>query len=231
MTVRWIAMLASGLALLAAPSLAQENRFYASVSGLYVMPNDSEVESETGGYTLSSNLSMESGYGFTAAAGYGADIGLRGELELGYRSGDFEKFQGYELTGQNVNVGSDRPIPYKGSFSILTVMANGIFVAEIWKLRPYFGGGIGVGFAKAEEDAQTLILPVGQNNVEVPSEGDEGEDTVIVYQAMLGIAYPLSEAAEARLGYRYFAAAEGDYSGMKANFSSHDVEVGIRFAF
>ena len=217
--------------LLAGDAIGQENRPYLSFSGLYVMPSASEVETEAGGYDLASDLTMRNGFGFAVALGYGSDTGLRGELEIGHRSVDFEEFDGFRVTGQDVDVSFEGKLPYEGSLRLWTVMANGIFAAEIWRVRPYFGGGIGVAFAKAAEDAQSWAVNVDGSDETISSEGGDANDTLLAYQAMVGIGYPLSEAVEVRLGYRYFGTGEGDYDGLKASFSSHNVEAGIRFTF
>lgn len=195
------------------------------------MPNTSEVEAEVRDHTVSSDIEMKNGFGFAAAVGYGADVGLRGELEVAHRSVDFEKLDGLKIEGSTLSTTFEGTLPYDGSLTLWTVMANGIFAAKVWKVRPYFGGGVGVAFAKAKEDAQSWTLNVNGSNETISAAGVDANDTVMAYQAMLGIGYPLSEAVEARLGYRYFATGEGDYDGLEASFSSHNVEAGIRFRF
>ena len=230
----------AALALLtaSAPALAQDNRFYASVSGLYVMPRAAAVELDVDvpgnpvtRHTVGSDLAMKNGFGFAAAAGYGADAGLRGELEIGHRSVDFEEFDGVRVSGPTINASFDGKFPYEGSVRLWTVMANGIFAAEIWRVRPYFGAGVGVAFAKVTEDAQSATVGVGNDAQTVSTDGGDANDTVMAYQAMLGVGYPLSDAVEVRLGYRYFATAEGEFDGFKASFGSHNIEAGIRFRF
>lgn len=225
----------AALAMLTAPALAQDNRFYASVSGFYVMPRAAEVELDVDAgnakHTVVSDLAMKNGFGFAAAAGYGADVGLRGELEIGHRSVDFEEFDGVRVSGPAINANFDGKFPYEGNVRLWTVMANGIFAAEIWRVRPYFGAGVGVAFAKATEDAQSATVVVDGNEQTIGTEGGDANDTLVAYQAMLGVGYPLSEAVEVRLGYRYFATAEGEFDGFKASFGSHNIEAGIRFLF
>ena len=48
------------------------------------------------------------------------------------------------------------------------------------------------------------------------------KSTEIAYQALAGVAYPMSEAAEIRLGYRYAKASD---------YGSHNIEAGILFRF
>ena len=41
----------------------------------------------------------------------------------------------------------------------------------------------------------------------------------------------MSDSAEARFGYRYFATGEADFDGTKADYSSHNLEIGLLFRF
>ncbi len=224
----------SVLALAPVSAFAQENtslintdNLYISLAGLYVMPEDSELSTEVLGHTATSDLSMKSGIGFLAALGFGDDVGFRGELELGRRSSDFDKLNGLTVSGPTVNGSLEGSAPYDGSISTWTVMANGIGATEVWELRPYIGAGLGFAFADAKEEAQAWQF--GDQVLE--SEGGDATDTMLAYQLMLGVAYPMSDAAEIRLGYRYFGTNEGEFDGIKASLSSHNVEVGIRFRF
>ena len=114
-------------------------------------------------------------------------------------------------------------------------MANGILAIDSgWKIRPYFGAGIGLARHKATIGGGYVVSPQGEAT---PYEGGaSGNDTVVAYQAMLGIAYPLSEKFEARLGYRYFATGDAEMGnpeviGSKWGYDSHNFEAGILFRF
>ena len=54
---------------------------------------------------------------------------------------------------------------------------------------------------------------------------------VFGYQALAGVAYPMSETTEIRGGYRYFAATKGKFDDIEASFASHNFEVGLLFRF
>ena len=224
----------SVLALAPMSAFAQENtslfntdNLYISLAGLYVMPEDSELSTEVLGHTVTSDLSMKSGIGFLAALGFGDDVGLRGEIELGRRSVDFDKLNGLTISGPTANGSIVGSIPYDGSISTWTVMANGIGATEVWQLRPYIGAGVGFAFADAKEEAQSWQF----GDTVLASDGGDASDTMLAYQIMLGVAYPMSESAEIRLGYRYFGTNEGEFDGIKTSLSSHNVEFGIRFRF
>ena len=107
-------------------------------------------------------------------------------------------------------------------------MANGIMVFDdSWGFKPYVGAGIGF----TQHDASRDEYRVTVNGTTLTVESSSADDTVIAYQAMLGVAYPLSEKAEARFGYRYFATGEADLDGTKADYASHNIEAGILFRF
>lgn len=194
--------------------------WYASVSGMWVKPKVSDV---SGGRYLFSDLKMDAGFGLLAAVGYGADIGPRGEIELGYRKVDFDELRGSSRPGVPDS-------PYEGNMKTWSLMANGIYVFEAGKLRPYFGVGFGLAKHKASQEAQGTAR-----------EGS-GSDNVFAYQGLLGVSYPMSESMELRGGYRYFATqtadldgvyegVDGVYEGAELSYGAHNFEAGIVFRF
>ena len=211
----------------AAPANA-ESDFYLSLSGMYFVPTDSTVSTTVGDLKVESDLEMDSGMGFAAAIGYGAPIGLRGEIELSYRSADWDQLSGLKLSSGGQSVSFDVTAPVEGSTTATSLMANGYVTFEAWEqFRPYFGGGIGMAQIDASVDEQTYT--VDGTDYTVPKASSD--DTVVAYQIMLGVAYPLGDSAEARLGYRYFGTGEAEFDGFKAGLSSHNVEAGILLRF
>ena len=210
----------SVLALAPASAFAQSNEgFYASIGGLYVMPMEASPSYAEAGVEITAKVPLDSGPAFVAAVGYETSGPLRGELELGYRSSSWDKFKG--LSGS-----SDVDIP--GDLTTTSLMANGILsFGEAWRFKPYVGAGLGFARHSASIDAATPT--VGSETLGV--EGSSDDDTVFAHQLMLGVAYPLSDAAEVRLGYRYFGTGEGDFDGIKMDYGSHNLEVGVRFRF
>ena len=198
------------------------------MGGLYVMPDDLEMSESEDDVTVMGTLPLDNGPGFTAAIGYGASNGLRAELELGYRSSSWNEWEDlrHAANGEPVDTGDLRVETIKGELTTLSLMANGIMAFDAsWGLRPYVGAGIGF----ARQDASSDGAVTTWNGFEYESEGFSDEDTVMAYQAMAGVTYPISEKSEARLGYRYFATGEADIDGTKADYRSHNVEVGILF--
>ena len=218
---------------LPAAAMAQTgiNSAYASISGLYVVPIDSNYSEKIEGYTFSSDLEMDAGFGLLFAFGYGADVGLRGEVELGYRKADFDKFDGLDIKGDGVDISLDGELSVEGDVNTLSLMLNGIYAFEAGRLRPYFGVGIGVARHDGTFDEQTVEFLVDGEKIAVESAKDSEDDIVLAYQGMAGVAYPVSELAEVRLGYRYFATADADFDGPEMSYGTHNIEAGILFRF
>ena len=150
-------VLVTALALFGGPAAADEHTgamsYYGSVSGIYVSPRDSKVS--TG--SVSGDVDMDAGFGLLAAMGYGADIGLRGEIELGYRGSDFDKLNGRA---------------FEGDVRTWSLMANGIYAFEAGTVRPYFGIGLGLARHKVSSsrasDSDTVFAYQGMAGVAYP---------------------------------------------------------------
>lgn len=205
-----IAPIAAAIICYSATGMAQDRNdgWYASVSGLVVGPNDA-TWTEPGD---SVEIDMKTGFGFLAAFGRSLPSGLRTELELGYREYDFGRGEEFEFRGQ---------------FSTVSLMVNGIFSVDLQGFRPYAGLGIGLAQHTAEIESVTAASDGGR--VFGP---DTGEANVFAYQGMAGIGYPLSDRTEVSLGYRYFGSAEGDFgSSIRISSANHNFEVGLLYRF
>lgn len=212
--------------LLPGAAMAQEasGGFYASLRGAYAIPIDSEVSEKAAGSTFSSTLEAKSGFAFMAALGYGLAENLSVELELGYRSFSFSRLKGLAVGGGSPIAGE---LPIEGSVGTLSLMANGIFSGRIWQVRPYVGVGIGVARHTGKFDAQTF----GSGNDAIDYPGASDTAFAFAYQAMAGIGYPLSDAAEIQVGYRYFATGRARFDNTQATYATHNFEAGVQFRF
>ena len=207
-------MLAALLTCALAPGAAMAqwgDAWYLSVSGLYLLPGESSLALDGDqGPTINGDLELDSGLGFSIAMGAGDDVGLRGELELGYRKADWDEID-FDVEREDLLSGD-----IEGDFATFSVMANGVYAVEASdRMRPYFG--IGLGLARHTADG------IGED--------DSTHDTVFAWQGMLGVGFPLSENTEARVGYRYFVTADGDFDGDEASYDSHSMEGGISVRF
>lgn len=231
--MKWYRVVGILTVLAFAPGIAAANEggAYISVGGLYVLPDDSEMSETEDDWAATATLPLDSGPGFTAAIGYGASNGLRAELEFGYRSSSWNKWENLGLTvdGEPLDTSDLEVKAVKGELKTLSLMANGLMVFEAsLGLKPYVGAGIG--FAQHDASSDGLVLTHNRTD-EYKFEGFSEDDVVIAYQAMVGVTYPISEKSEARIGYRYFATGEADFDGTKADYGSHNVEAGILFRF
>lgn len=201
-----------------------DSGFYGSLRGAYAIPIDSKVSEEAAGLTFSSTLESKSGFAVMAALGYGVSENLSVELEFGYRNFGFSKFEGVTVSGGSSIAGK---LPIEGSISTLSLMANGIFSTRIWEVKPYVGAGIGVARHSGKFDEQTFGS--GNDAIEYPGASDTA--FAFAYQAMAGIGYPLSDATEIQVGYRYFATGKAKFDNTQASYGTHNFEAGVLFRF
>ena len=232
------AALASSLVVNAANAQAQDavSGAYASISGLYLVPTDSDWSSTGEGATYATEIEWGAGFGLLLAYGFGADSGLRGEVEVGYRKSDADKLKGFSEESDGVAISfDDIEFGVDGDMTTLSLMGNGIYAFEAGSLRPYVGAGIGL--ARHDATIKLETVSVGGEVVDSREFGLEDapeasdDDVVLAYQVMAGVGFAMSEGTEVRLGYRYFATADADFEGDEVSFASHNFEAGILIRF
>lgn len=85
----------------------------------------------------------------------------------------------------------------------------------------YLGAGVGLLYCEIENDAPFLTVPLPD---------DDG--TAFAYQAMIGVAYELTQQLTLTGGYRGWSADEVDLDKGELNLPwIHMLEVGLRFSF
>ena len=213
-----------------AAASAQAGGAYVSLGGLHVRPNTQAVEINALDHTISTRLRMAHGFGAAAAVGYEIDGGWRGEVEIGYRSARLKDMRGFDIRGPLVTGSAAFKARFDSRIRLWTIMANGLYAADLGRIRPYVGFGIGAAFSTVERGYVGRGVQIGDRSTNYKPQKDE-TDTPIAWQAMAGVGYPLSGSVEVRLGYRYFAIGQGKYNKMKFAFTSHDIELGIRVGF
>lgn len=156
--------------------------------------------------------------------GYAFDSGLRPELELSYRSNDFDK-----LTREPVLLlftGGEADVD--GKETAITGMANVWYDFPLGKhWRPYLGGGIGY--------AQIKIDSSRWGNTELHSD----KDGAFAYQGGAGVAFDFDEHWTTSIDYRYFAAQRSSFdllagpSGttLKTDYRAETVMLSLRYRF
>lgn len=202
--------------------------WYAGLAGGFVLPKDSDYRKKDKLVELNTEIGMKSGLGILGTLGYGLGNGLRAEVEMAYRRFDTDELNGAAFKVLGLSFVQPGAFEVDGKVASLSLMVNGLYDFEIWTVRPYFGGGIGL--ARQEWQADDLNFQrLGGNATEVAPASET--DFVFGYQAMLGIGYPLSEKADIHLGYRYFATNDFESGGIMATYATHNFEAGIRYRF
>lgn len=176
---------------------------YVSGSLGTVNLNDSDF-SDSG---VTGKFSFDSGLGVTAALGSSIGSSGRAEIEFAYRSNDMDS-----LTVDGIGTAS-----INGEVTSLSLMGNAYYdIKNDSRFTTFVGAGLG--FANIEAEIDTLNI------------GSE-DDTVFAYQAMLGVGYAATEKVNIDLQYRYFATTDPDFAGLDAEYSSHNILLGLRYAF
>jgi opacity protein-like surface antigen len=190
-------MLASSvLAILSASSIAraQESGLYVSAfgGGNFLHQNDFDIRSSnpalTGFSTLPATMHFDPGGVVGGTVGYRWGS-LAAEAELSGRRGMFER--------EDLPTG---PIPLEGRYDAVSLMANVYYrFQNDMGFVPYLGTGAGVAFLSAK------VSPPGSPTLEL-------SDTRAAFQAIAGIAFPVTQSAEIGLEYRYFVTDRPIYS-------------------
>ncbi len=160
------------------------------------------------GVPFSIDTEFDTGMVIEGAVGY--DFGMfRAEGEIGYRKNDIDKF-----SALGISLSAD------GDIDALSFMANGYLDFENQTaLTPYIGAGIGYATVSAND------ISVGGIDV-----GDE-DDSVFAYQLGVGVGYSATESLIVEIAYKYFATSDPDFEDTEAEYDSHNILIGIRYAF
>ena len=161
------------------------------------------------GTPFSIDADFNAGLGLTAALGYDLDF-ARMELELGYKKNNINSFNAFGVS-----------VPASGDVTSKSIMMNFYhdFTTPESRWSPFLGAGLGA--ARLDVNNATVTgFALGDAN-----------DTVFAWQLMAGIGYKVTDNTVIDLSYRYFATATPDFDGMKAEYDSHNVMIGLRFLF
>ena len=118
-----------------------------------------------------------------------------------------------------------------GSLETWSLMVNGFYTFDSLKAKPYFGAGIGLARHEAAIEDQFTGGYFDEIPIVMTITEASGRDTVFAYQLMTGLAFPMGERNELRLGYRYFATGDTEYRGNTGTSSMHGLEAGIVVLF
>ena len=201
------------VALLPRTAAAQDARtgFYLELRGGAVFLEDTELDDPDGeAATLGITdieATFDTGFLLEGAAGYGHEIGLRGELAVGYRETDLD-----DLTA-NI-FGGAATADVTGHVSTYSILTNVYYDFRFdFPVMPFAGAGIGIAAVNLDLD------------------GQDDTDLVFAWQATGGVAYPITENIAATLSYVFFSSVDPEFDGFKANYDSHNVILGVRYVF
>ena len=209
------------LMFIAGPAVSQDGqdaaqRFYLSAGGALVIPADVHAsfhDRTSGERSGGMDLAFDGGPGLVLVAGYGQKWGVRGELELGYRTFAIDRLSRLRLGG----VADPGPFGAAGDVTSFSLMGNIVSSLDLGPLNFYVGGGIGM--ARVEAEWRSLA---GMSFPEV-----DDRDDVFAWQLFTGFQYHLSDDVSASLGYRYFATEDARFGSAVAPVESHNLEVGV----
>ncbi|MFC1813251.1 outer membrane protein [Thermodesulfobacteriota bacterium] len=108
-----------------------------------------------------------------------------------------------------------------GAYDALSLLINGFCDIEINSaFSPYLLAGIGFAQVSIDDLSVAGFTRSGSQN-----------DTVFAYQLGAGVAYDVNEILTVDLGFRFFMAVNPDFNGVKAEYKSNNILLGLRFNF
>lgn len=153
--------------------------------------------------------------------------GVSAAVAMGH---EFEKFriEGetiYQKNEFDIASFSGTEITLDGEISILSFLINGYFDYKTRSnFTPYAGGGLGISRIQVKD----LSIPISEG-VDISCSMDE--DYIFTYQLGVGVGYAVMDDVSIDLNYRYLVPSDPDYDTTKAEFSSHNVYLGLRIYF
>ena len=182
-----------------------------------------------GSLECSGATQSDTGLALGAAAGY--DFGtFRLEGEIAYQKNDLNKGR----------LDDGTTLKFSGDISTLAFLVNGYYdFVNKSAFTPFITAGIG--FARISWDASADVIDgVPDGNDEGPrpavrqvsgNTGLSDDDTVFAYQVGAGVAYAVTDRVSIDLKYRYFGTSDPKFGDVKAQCSSNNIYLGVRYNF
>jgi opacity protein-like surface antigen len=215
-----VAAIVAGLAVTAAHA-AEPGLYFGLGAGLSAPSSSNPILIRPNNAPHLTKTTFSAGWGLLGAVGFKTDAGFRTELEAGYRQSALQHMDAGVATG------------HQGIFS---AMGNILFdVGKGAAFQPYIGGGVGGAWVKWNNVQPTAsatlpgVLPVF----------NDSSPAAFQYQGIVGVSFPFSAATDFFAEYRYIgttatqfeSAALAGASFTKHTDASHNLMVGVRFAF
>lgn len=208
------AVLAAGIGGLASPASAEG--MYASIALGGGMVSDADNT----GTALNIESEFEMGFTGLAAVGYGFDNGFAVEGELSYRGNGVD-----QLTITNAGATGVTAGDVDGDVNAWGFMANAKYTFNrTGEVRPFVLAGLG-------------MAKVSADNINVAGVSlTDDSDTVVAYQAGVGVSYQFSPTMSVDASYRLFQTTDptlNDSAGSPFDtaYTSHSFLVGMTFGF
>ncbi|MCM0080841.1 outer membrane beta-barrel protein [Geomonas sp. Red32] len=183
-------------------STALAGPYVGASLGLAIV-HDSDVQ--VSGFSGTATANYDAGFGFNLAVGQKFEP-LRVEGEFGFKKADLSSLSG---PGGSVNVNDS-------DLTVTSYMVNAYydFKADTFPIKPFVGVGLG-------------LL---HGELSVPGENDS--DNQFGYQFTVGASYPVDQAINMDLLYRYQGSAS-DFAanGVSVSYGSSSIMAGIRYNF
>ena len=155
-------------------------------------------------------VKLDTGYLVGASLGYRTCNNFRFEGEVAYRHNDGKKHKSHHQKHHQK----------RGEFESTSVMANALYDFDMcWCVKPYVGFGLGYAHAKAKRGHQ------GHHNNNHHNDHRHSSKSSFAWQAIAGVAYPLTCNIDLDLQYRYFQATDIKH------YNDNDIVAGLRYNF
>ena len=208
---------------IASPALARDSGWYLGVEGGVIKPEDSKLDFDNSGDEFEDALKIDykAGYDVDLIAGF--DLGsFRAEAELGYKRSSVDDVR---VNPQLFALPAD--VDFGGRARVLSAMANLLLdFGDDEGLGGYVGGGLGVARTKLSATFDGTGLPADTRF--------RGTDTGLAWQAIAGVALPVSDNVDIGLKYRFFNTKvdiEDEGQEIDGRFRSHSVLASLIFNF
>ena len=205
MTLSKSLLLAASLVAISTAAIAEEG-WYATIGGGWNHVHDDRFLS-TGS---NQGVEYDNGYAIDGAVGYQYSNGLRSEIELGYRNNDIDTI---------ANSGASR-----GDVNVMSGMVNVLYDFDISDTALDTYVGVGGGIARLDYDG---VTPVNGSSI-------DDSDVTPAMQAIAGVSYAVADNTELFVNYKYFHAANPDFTnaaGVKVDtdYDTSTVMAGLKF--
>lgn len=209
----WLTLAAAAAGVFLGTAGAAMAQSTVPAEGLYVtggvgatFPRNADLDSA--GVDLDADQDI--GWAALIGIGHGYGNGFRTEFEIGYRRNAVDSISGTEASGD---------------MAAWSFMANVLYdVPVAARVRPFLGAGLGVARVSANG-----ISPVSSSRI-------DDTDTAFAWQAIAGLAYPVTDRTEATLSYRYFSVPDAGWrtdagASVDSRYETHAIMAGFRYSF